>query len=76
MTEQDAINMLQAKATELNRLPKKSDFLPVEVSRIKAKLGPWNRALEKAQLKEISVLYLQKKERIKNKRIIKRSKNE
>ncbi len=74
MTEQDAIKMLQDKATELNRLPKKSDFLPVEVSRIKAKLGPWNRALEKADLKEISVLYLQKRERIKNKREQKKTK--
>ena len=68
MTEQDAINMLQIKANELGRLPKKSDFLPVEISRIKAKLGPWNRALEKANLKEVSPLYLQKRERINKKK--------
>lgn len=63
MTEQDAINMLISKANELGRLPKKSDFLPVEVSRIKAKLGAWNRAIEKAGLKEVSPLYQSKQER-------------
>ncbi|MDE5604197.1 MAG: hypothetical protein K2I73_01280 [Eubacterium sp.] len=47
-----AINQLQSKYTELGRLPKKSDFDSVTLSRIKAFLGPWPRALEKAELKE------------------------
>lgn len=47
-----AAELLQCKAKELGRLPKKDDFDVVEVSRIKAYLGPWPRALEYAGLKE------------------------
>lgn len=47
-----AIAQLQAKATELGRLPIKADFDDVERIRIKAALGPWPRALEAAELKE------------------------
>ena len=36
----------------MGRLPLKSDFDVVTLSRIKAFLGPWPRALEKAELKE------------------------
>ncbi|MCQ2539213.1 MAG: hypothetical protein MJ114_02065 [Acetatifactor sp.] len=48
-----ATEQLQAKYRELGRLPKKDDFDDVTRSRIKAFLGPWPRALEKAGLKEI-----------------------
>lgn len=47
-----AIEQLQKKYNELGRLPQKSDFDNVTLSRIKAFLGPWPRALEKAELKE------------------------
>ncbi len=47
-----AADLLCKKAEELGRLPKKEDFEPAEVSRIKAFLGPWPRALEYAGLKE------------------------
>lgn len=47
-----AIEMLQQKNEELGRLPKKDDFDVVTLSRIKAFLGPWPRALEAAGLKE------------------------
>lgn len=47
-----AINSLRQKYEELGRLPKKSDFDVVTLSRIKAFLGPWPRALEAAGLKE------------------------
>ena len=50
--KQIAIERLQAKARELNRIPKKSDFEPEDVARIKSNLGPWPRALEQAGLKE------------------------
>lgn len=71
-----AIEMLQDKAKEVGRLPKKSDFTSSEICFIKAKLGAWNRALESAGLKEISAHYLAKRERVKNKRLIKKCKKQ
>ena len=47
-----AIETLRQKSEELGKLPKKSDFDVVTLSRIKAFLGPWPRALEAAGLKE------------------------
>ncbi len=47
-----AIEALRQKSEELGRLPRKSDFDVVTLSRIKAFLGPWPRALEAAGLKE------------------------
>lgn len=47
-----AVTQLQEKYAALCRLPKKDDFDPVTLSRIKAFLGPWPRALETAGLKE------------------------
>lgn len=47
-----ATALLQQKAKELDRLPKKDDFDDATKSRIKAYLGPWPRALETAGLKE------------------------
>ena len=72
MENLDDINLLKAKHQELGRLPKKSDFSEVEVAQIKAKLGPWNRALEKAELKEISTHFIQKKEKQRQKKIQKK----
>lgn len=47
-----AVERLKEKSRETGRLPKKEDFDPVTLSRIKAFLGPWPRALEAAGLKE------------------------
>ena len=47
-----AIETLRQKSEEIGRLPKKTDFDVVTMSRIKAFLGPWPRALEAAGLKE------------------------
>ena len=47
-----AIETLRQKNDELGRLPKKTDFDVATLSRIKAFLGPWPRALETAGLKE------------------------
>ena len=47
-----AVELLQKKYKELGLLPKKDDFDVVTLSRIKAFLGPWPRALETAGLKE------------------------
>ncbi|MEE1011310.1 MAG: hypothetical protein U0L11_04660 [Acutalibacteraceae bacterium] len=47
-----AVGTLRLKSSELGRVPKKSDFDVVTLSRIKAFLGPWPRALEAAGLKE------------------------
>ena len=47
-----AADLLRKKAEELGRLPKKEDFEAEAVSRIKAYLGPWPRALEYVGLKE------------------------
>ncbi len=56
MTKQEqqswAVRKLQEKHTETGRLPLKSDFDVITLSRIKAFLGPWPRALETAGLKE------------------------
>jgi len=68
MEKNTCIILLQQKARELGRLPKKSDFTSAEICLIKAKLGPWNRALEQAELKPISEHYVAKKERVKQKR--------
>lgn len=46
-----AVNELVRKSEELKRLPRKDDFDDATRSRIKAFLGPWPRALEKAGLK-------------------------
>ncbi len=46
-----AVETLRLKSSELGRLPKKSDFDVVTLSRIKAFLGPWPRALDAAGLK-------------------------
>ena len=45
------IKMLQEKAIEIQRLPLKTDFVEADRAKIKAFLGPWPRALEKAGLK-------------------------
>lgn len=47
-----AVEQIRKKYTEHGRLPQKSDFDPVTLSRIKAFLGPWPRALESAGLKQ------------------------
>lgn len=47
-----AAEMLRQRQRQLERLPKKEDFDEVTLSRIKAFLGPWPRALEAAGLKE------------------------
>ncbi len=47
-----AIETLRRKSEELRRVPKKTDFDVATMSRIKAFLGPWPRALEAAGLKE------------------------
>ena len=47
-----AIEVLRQKSEELERLPQKTDFDLATMSRIKAFLGPWPRALEAAGLKE------------------------
>lgn len=61
--EAAAIRLLQEKAAELEQLPKKQDFEPALVSRLKSSLGPWPRALEKAGLKPVSQTYLNRKAR-------------
>ena len=54
--KQWAMEQLQGKSKELGRLPKKDDFDVVTLSRIKAFLGPWPRALETAGLKEPKIM--------------------
>lgn len=49
-----AIDELIKKQAELQRTPLKTDFDEPTRARIKAFLGPWPRALEKAGLKEIN----------------------
>lgn len=72
MEKLSAIQLLQNKAEQLGRLPKKSDFTADEICLIKAKLGPWNRALESAGLKEVSEHYIAKREKVEAKRKLKK----
>jgi hypothetical protein len=58
-----ATEQLQEKSKELGRLPKKDDFDVVTLSRIKAFLGPWPRALEAAGLKEPKPMQSKEKNR-------------
>lgn len=46
-----AVSLLKEKQAQVGRLPHKEDFDSVTLSRIKAFLGPWPRALESAGLK-------------------------
>lgn len=48
-----AVAELKKKYEELGRLPKKTDFDEITRARIKAFLGPWPRALEAAELKQL-----------------------
>ena len=52
-TKEECIALLKEKYVFLNgeRYPKRSDFTNEEVVAVKAFLGPWPRALEKAGLK-------------------------
>ena len=59
--KQWAVEQLREKSKELGRLPKKDDFDVVTLSRIKAFLGPWPRALEAAGLKEPKIMPQKKK---------------
>ena len=52
-----AIRRLREKYEELGRLPHKVDFDDLSRVKIKAALGPWPRALEKAGLKPVSPRY-------------------
>lgn len=54
--KQWAMEQLREKNKELGRFPKKDDFDVVTLSRIKAFLGPWPRALETAGLKEPKIM--------------------
>ena len=62
--EQKCISLLKDKYSELKeeRFPKKDDFLSEEVVAIKAFLGPWPRALEKAGIKAEDPARLEKKQ--------------
>ena len=73
--QEQAITMLKMKQVEINRLPKKGDFEPYEISFIKSMLGPWPRALETAGLKPISKHYLEKRHRTINEKMRKRRRN-
>lgn len=73
--KQWAIEQLQEKNKELGRLPKKDDFDVVTLSRIKAFLGPWPRALETAGLKEPKIIPPKKKKKKKQQTAFKKETN-
>ena len=51
ITKEEYICRLKAKAVEVDRIPKKSDFVESEIAIIKLYFGPWPRAFETARLK-------------------------
>lgn len=73
--KQWAIEQLREKNKELGRLPKKDDFDVVTLSRIKAFLGPWPRALEAAGLKEPKIMPEKKKNNKKQQTAFKKETN-
>ena len=73
--KQWAIEQLREKNNELGRLPKKDDFDVVTLSRIKAFLGPWPRALETAGLKEPKIIPPKKKKKKKQQTAFKKETN-
>ena len=70
-----ATEQLQEKSKELGRLPKKDDFDVVTLSRIKAFLGPWPRALETAGLKEPKIMPPKNKKKKKQQTAFKKETN-
>lgn len=56
-----AVELLKNKYHETGKMPGKHDFDSVTLSRIKAYLGPWPRALEAAGLKEAAKTKSKKK---------------
>lgn len=60
-TREECIYIVQKKAGELGRLPKKSDFDQETVSRIKSFFGPWPRALEACGVKKPNPMRLERK---------------
>ena len=73
--KKEALELLQSKASEIGRLPKKADFQEDTARFIRRMLGPWPRALEQAGLKEISPTYMGKKARNRVKRKRRRNQN-
>lgn len=68
----DCIQLLRDKYAQLaqageGRYPKRSDFSAEEVTAIKAFLGPWPRALEKAGVKPEDPAGAEKRARLKAK---------
>ncbi len=73
--KQWAMEQLREKNKELGRLPKKDDFDVVTLSRIKAFLGPWPRALETAGLKEPKIMPSKNKKKKKQQTSFKKETN-
>lgn len=73
--KQWASEQLREKNKELGRLPKKDDFDVVTLSRIKAFLGPWPRALETAGLKEPKIMLSKNKKKKKQQTAFKKETN-
>ena len=73
--KQWASEQLREKNKELGRLPKKDDFDVVTLSRIKAFLGPWPRALETAGLKEPKIMPPKNKKKKKQQTAFKKETN-
>lgn len=67
-TKEEYLDLLRAVAEREKRLPKKSDFEPLDVNRIKSFFGPWPWALEEAGLKESKKEKRQQKNRVKRER--------
>ena len=63
LTREDCVRLLQNKAKEQQRYPKKSDFIREEVCAIKSYFGPWPRALEHAGVKEPAIVNREEQKR-------------
>ncbi|MCI9145427.1 MAG: hypothetical protein HFJ97_03570 [Eubacterium sp.] len=61
VTKEQCILLIQQKASELERFPKKSDFDNETVNTIKSYFGPWPRALEAAEIKEPNLERIEQK---------------
>lgn len=51
LSREDCVQLLNDRASQLGRIPVKSDFTSHQIMMIKSYFGPWPRALEASGLK-------------------------
>ncbi len=66
LPDEELLQLVRDFVAENNRMPEKADLVYAGV--LKQRFGPWGRMLEKAGVKEVSEIYLERRRRRKEKR--------